>query len=316
MGVRADRTAATVLLGLVACIGCGPIEEPAATSPEGELLGEVEQALATDNGLSLNGLSFNGLSFNGLSFNGLSFNGLSFNGLSSPLFQDWFDGAPALRDEAMRYIVRCAVPSGQQRVFIHPATGHRYVWSGGLGLAPGWAQGAPATVAEQQLVSACLAAHVNTYGLPVRISVLGRTAAGVPIPLEKDELNQFDMSEACFFGNLFNGEGLFAGNDRNGLSAQESTLRHCGLSRTERGIDPLCQPIQRVGRCEELGCRMDGNSKYYTRCTYNGVSYLPITTRIPDDEVFDCGDGVCQASERCGTGTTADNCRVDCGRCR
>ncbi|HEX2125792.1 MAG TPA: hypothetical protein VHF45_04455, partial [Thermoleophilaceae bacterium] len=40
------------------------------------------------------------------------------------------------------------------------------------------------------------------------------------------------------------------------------------------------QSPPRVGRCEALWCQMDSNSKYYTRCTYQGVTYRPLTTRI------------------------------------
>lgn len=291
-------------LVVVVVVGCGPREEDASGGLEAPLE-RLEQAQRADNGLSLNGLSLNGLSLNGLSL----------NGLSTQAFKDWFTAHPTLSDEVMRYVVRCGVGPRETRSFTSPVTGVTYTWTGELGLAPGWAAGNPPTVPEQQVVSACLAAHVNTYGVNVPISVLGLKGDGSPIPIAKDELNIFGESEACFFGNLFTGEGIHAGNDRNSLSTQESTSRRCALSPMLSGTDPACPPVKRVGRCEALSCQMDANSKYYTRCTYNGVVYRPLTTRIRSADLYSCGDGVCQVTESCGTGSTPDSCQADCGTC-
>ncbi|HEX8705324.1 MAG TPA: hypothetical protein VF815_41210 [Myxococcaceae bacterium] len=297
------RFLALLLLPLMAC---GPQEEAELEAS----LSQTQQTLHTDNGLSLNGLSLNGLSLNGLSLNGLSL-----NGLSTQAFKNWFNGNPAQNDEFMRYIVRCALAHKETLRFTSQVTQTTYTWTGELGLAPNWASGSAPTVAEQQVVSACLAAHVNTHGVQMPISVLGLKGNGSALPIAKDELNVFDKPEACFFGNLFNGEGLYAGNDRNSLSPQQSTSRGCALSTVLSGTDPACPPVKRVGRCEELSCQMDSNSKYYTRCTYNGVVYRPITTRIRSADIFSCGDGVCQATESCGTGSTPTSCQADCGTC-
>jgi hypothetical protein len=69
-----------------------------------------------------------------------------------------------------------------------------------------------------------------------------------------------------------------------------------------------------VGACESL-CTREGNTPYYTRCTLNGREYLPITTRLRPEDGYACEDGVCQFTERCGTGTTPDSCQADCGTC-
>jgi hypothetical protein len=292
---------------LLPLVACGPQDEAVELSAS---LSHVEQAQTGANGLSLNGLSLNGLSLNGLSLNGLSL-----NGLSSQSFKDWFNANPAVSEELMRYTVRCALAHKETLSFTSQVTQTTYTWAGELGLAPSWAAGNPPTVAEQQVVSACLAAHVNTRGLSVPISILGLKGNGTPIPIEKDELKIFDKTEACFFGNLFTNEGLYAGNDRNSLSPQQSTSRRCALSPVLSGTDPECPPVQRVGRCEELSCTMDSSSKYYTRCTYQGVVYRPLTTRIRSVDIYSCGDGVCQPTESCGTGTTPDSCQADCGTC-
>jgi hypothetical protein len=292
-------------LALVGATGCGVQELP--TEDEAAALQTKQQDLQVDNGLSLNGLSLNGLSLNGLSLNGLSLNGLSTTNFSS-----WFTGDPAGNDRLMRYMVRCAVPAGETRSFTHPLTGVVYTWPGVLGLAPNWASGAPATPVEQQVISSCLAAHANNYGLHVSISVLGRDSSGVNIPYSSDELTTFAKKESCFFGNVFTNEGLFAGNDRNSLAADESTSRPCGLKGYGATFNAECVQVKRIGQCEQY-CSLDASGTFYTSCTYNGVQYKPITTRIRPQDVHRCGDGVCQQGESPGWGVTADSCLLDCG---
>lgn len=288
--------------------GCGAAAElEVGTEP----LGVLELGEEAENGLSTNGLSTNGLSTNGLSTNGLSTNGLSTNGFST-----WFNQDPTNAAALMKYVVRCAVASGQTRTFTNPLTGTTYTWTGSLGLATAWASGNAATELEQEVVSACLAAHANKYGINIPISVLGRTASGAVIPYTSSELSTYSEEEACFFGNLFNGTGVFAANDQGYLSASESTARACGLSSSATQSD--CPPIVHVGMCSSI-CERAGSSSdpkpYYLRCTHNGKNYRPIVTRIRPQEIYTCGDGTCQFTERCGTGTAYNNCRADCGTC-
>ncbi|NBD09911.1 hypothetical protein [Corallococcus silvisoli] len=289
-----------------ALVGCG-----APATEEDVSLGRSAEGLVSTNGLSTNGLSTNGLSTNGLSTNGLSTNGLSTNGLSTNGFQTWFTQDPALADMVMRYVVQCSMAAGATLSYQSPA-GTNYTWHGSLGLAPGWAGGQPATLAEQQVVSACLAAHANKYGVHVNISVLGRDAVGGEMPYSTDELNTYAEREACFFGNLFTGEGTFAANDGAYLSYDESTVRTCGLSSWSETT--TCAPMKHVGACRYY-CTLDATRTYYTRCTYNGVNYRPITTRMLPQDIYRCGDGVCQLTEKCGTGNTPDSCAADCGAC-
>jgi hypothetical protein len=300
-----------LVLGLGA-VGCGT-EEPTGA----EALGAQEEALVTGtemvpNGLSFNGLSVNGLSVNGLSVNGLSVNGLSVNGMLSSTFQSWFNGDPATYDVVMRYVVLCAVPEGQSRTYWSPVTGRSYSWPGKLGLAPSWSAGQSATLAEQQVITACLAAHANKFGLHIPLSVLGQSAQGTPIPYTASELATYSETEACFFGNAFTQAGIFAANDRSYLQAKESTSRACGLSAKSQSTD--CAPLVHVGQCRDF-CTLDPTRTFYTQCTYNGVTYQPITTRILPADVYSCGDGVCQFTESCGTGNSYDSCRADCGPC-
>ncbi|HEX8537922.1 MAG TPA: hypothetical protein VF664_10705, partial [Cystobacter sp.] len=298
-----------LVLSLMGVVACG-VEQP---PDEMQGLESRPQAFEEDNGLSLNGLSLNGLSLNGLSLNGLSL-----NGLSSADFIAWFNSADggnvAGHETLMKYLVRCAVPAGQVRVFVNPATGVRYSWEGGMGLAPQWSSGTPATRDEQQIISACLAAHANNYGVHVPISVLGKDAMGDLIPFTSQELVNFSQREACFFGNLFiPGGALFAGNHMDALSPDQSTPRPCGLRGLGETSNPACSQMQRIGQCHER-CRLEPNGNFYSECTYNGVTYKPLTTRIRPSDVNYCGDGVCQVGESKGPGYTANSCGVDCGR--
>lgn len=291
-------------------VACGS----AAPDAERSSLVVQHQELDTDNGLTLNGLSYNGLSANGLSYNGLSANGLSANGLSANGFSSWFSQDPAQSDMVMRYLVRCAVPAGAVRTYTDPQTQITYSWPGELGLAPGWASGQPATLAEQQIVSACLAAHVNKFGVSVLISVLGQSATGQSIPFSAQELHQYSRKEACFFGNLFAGEGVFFGADSPRLHDAESSPRACELSNVDPAQRNDCAPLTFAGKCDKLCDRVHGGP-FYEECTWNGVTYKPITTRVSKESIYECGDGICQFTESCGRGNRADSCEKDCGRC-
>ena len=281
----------TSALSLVGATGCGVQELP---SEEFETLQTQSQAVEAENGMSLNGLSL--------------------NGLSTSDFSTWFSSNPESNSLLMRYMVRCAVPEGESRTFRNPNTGVTYTWPGALGLAPGWAGGAPASVDEQQVISACLAAHANNYGLNVSISVLGRDAKGTNIPYSSEELTIFAKRESCFFGNVFTHQGLFAGNDRTSLAADESTRRPCGLKGFKALDNPACSQVKRIGQCEDY-CTLDASGNFYTHCTYNGVQYKPLNTRLRQTDINRCGDGVCQMGESCGWGITADSCLMDCGTC-
>ncbi|WP_375769751.1 hypothetical protein NR798_02360 [Archangium gephyra] len=289
---------------LTLAVGCGPVEEepshpPPEVAPE---VGTSIQGLEDENGLTMNGLTMNGLAFNGLAFNGLAF-----NGLATSAFSSWFQQSPLTTSLFMKYLVRCAVPAGQSRTFTD--SWFTYTWPGSLGLAPSWSGGAPATAEEQQVVTACVAALVNKFGRSVGVSVLGLNAQGQPIPYSSLELSAYSLREACFFGNLFTDEGLFVGNDQAPLAPWQSSLRACALEGSN-----ACPPLVHIGSCQER-CTLDPTGTYYTRCTFNGRSYRPITTRLRAQEVVVCGDGICQDTESCGSSNRYDDCALDCGPC-
>jgi hypothetical protein len=144
--------------------------------------------------------------------------------------------------------------------------------------------------------------------------MLGQDALGNALPILLGELTTYSAREACFFGNLFNGDGAFAGNDHAVLSASQSSIRACGLSSQSSGASVECPPIVHTGMCA-AECTFDLVGQRYTQCTYGGKTYVPMTTRLQPSQIYTCGDGVCQLSERCGIGITYDNCFLDCGTC-
>ncbi len=289
---------------LASAAGCGPA---------GELPEEGDLASTRQHAVVGNGLNLNGLNLNGLNLNGLSLNGLNLNGLSTPSFHGWFTQDAAQNDGVMKYMVGCALAAGESLSYTDPSSKITYTWPGVLGLAPGWTSGTAATTTELQVVSACMAAHANKFGLHVTISLLGLDGTGQPIPYTSQELADYDVKEACFFGNLFdNLTGTFAANDGFSLSSGESSARVCALPDAS-GLSQ-CSPIMYMGNCSQY-CVKDATGTFYTSCDYNGVSYRPITTRIAREDIYTCGDGVCQVTESCGTGTTADSCAADCGTC-
>ncbi len=255
----------------------------------------------------------NGLSMNGLAMNGLAMNGLAMNGLSTIDFAKWFNADPALSEMVMRYTVKCSYPSGATLSWTNPKTKVTYAWPGLLGLAPGWSSGRAATEPEQQVVTACLASLANRFGKSVQISVLGRSATGVAIPVDATELATYSIQEGCFFGNLFTNEGVFVGLDHQNWSSKYSSVRACALDANVSGASAECPPFFQVGYCKAI-CTPDASNTFYESCTWNGKAYRPIATRLPPEEVYACGDGVCQFTESCGTGSSYDACK-DCGPC-
>src|SRR5712691_6656012 len=153
-----------------------------------------------------------GIGSNGMPPNLLGVTGLNPTSLNDDHFRQWFAADPREANLLMKYLVKCSLPLGLGMDYEYG--GISYTWAGLLNLAPHWAAGEPIPEDEQQLVSACLGAHANRYGAHVPISLLGQYADGTPIPIGDDELSTFSLTEGCFFGNLFRGDGVFSANDR------------------------------------------------------------------------------------------------------
>jgi hypothetical protein len=298
--------------------GCAAPPADSAPSAE-EPLGAMEASTRSRNGLTPNGLITNGLITNGLITNGLITNGLTSLGVNTSSFTTWFDShPPELSDMVMKYVVTCAHDQGTSLTYRSSTTGATYTWYGLLGLTPGWASGLPISREEEQLVTGCLAAHVNKFGVHMEISIRGETATGTLLSVTRTETTEFSEKEAAFFGNLVTQEGVFACSVRN-LNALESSARACGLASQSRGTSVECPPIQHVGSCSTL-CTLDRSKNHYASCTFNGTVYKPLTTRVRPSDIYRCGDGTCQFTESCdpdlrSTTNRYDACESDCGDC-
>ena len=315
-----SRIAAGLLVFAAAC-GNGRTPAVGATAVSRMYRVQYTPELDSENGLFLEALDDLGLSFTGELMNGLEpsyldLNGLHPGGLSTDTFKHWFKHDMGTADRVMKYLVRCSLPVNYALSYTDDDTGATYTWYGLVGLAPTWTSGEAIPENEQQLVSGCIAAHVNKYGVHVPISLLGSYEDGTPLPMGVDELTNFPITEGCFFGNLFKNDGAFSGNDRAmSLTDAESSLRACALpDRSGGGASSNCPPLKYSGSCRDI-CQADPSGLYYTSCTVNGKSYLPFSTRIKPDVQFACGDGVCQPTESCGDGATWNNCGLDCGPC-
>jgi hypothetical protein len=285
--------------------GVGPLSSNALGSTEG-----VSENGMSQNGMSQNGMSQNGMSQNGLSYNGLDVNGLATKGLGSSQFDSWFNRDPSVASVVMTYAVRCAYPSGSWLSWTNSATGIGYTWSGNLGLAPVWASGKAIPAAEQQLVSACLAAHVNKFGVHLALSIRGLKSDGrTTIAMGATEARDFPYDEACFFGNLFAGQGVYLGADQSSMNPNVTTPRGCAV---EAGVPGECSPIVHAGMCKDF-CTRDTKTGLLKSCTANGVTFKPLTTFLQDADVYKCGDGVCQFTEQPYDPVTKTGCSRDCG---
>lgn len=99
----------------------------------------------------------------------------------------------------LRYLASCALDA--RTVLVGRANGETYRFAGDMGLAPGWADGA-ITPAERRLVSACILARTNLFGVPVRISMRS-TAGPESLVAAGDEARTHSEHEGGYFGDLF-----------------------------------------------------------------------------------------------------------------
>ena len=104
--------------------------------------------------------------------------------------------------ELMRYLVSCALPEGAQ-VANPDSSAKAAPFVGGMGLAPGWAKSA-LTVEQQRLMSSCLFARTNYFGVPVLLSMRSPRQDGPPsLQASEAERRTFSRQEGAFFGNAF-----------------------------------------------------------------------------------------------------------------
>ncbi len=95
------------------------------------------------------------------------------------------------------YLVRCALPTGHNVTKTDPGTGTSYTLNGALGLAPEWETGACDTHC-QEIMSACLMAHVNTTGQHINLWMVSSDP-----DVGWGYTYDYPYQEGSFFGNIF-----------------------------------------------------------------------------------------------------------------
>ena len=222
----------------IAALGCGP--DTLTASSTGQTVGSQNQ-------LSYNRLVYNRLVYNNLAKNQLAESRLS----SSELLYNSIDGLEETAEgrELLTYIARCSLSSGDSLVVEHD--GETYMMPGLLGLAPEW-EDESLSGNQANLISACLLAHVNAFGVSVEISLRSPGVLGAPWW----ERQSHPVHEATFFGDVFGGQlRTFSclGSEYEIAAAHSSArvwrgMRRQDLGVRDRGAGVLPRRMRDVGR--------------------------------------------------------------------
>jgi hypothetical protein len=132
---------------------------------------------------------------------------------------------------------------------------------------------------------------VNGLGRHVNISVRGYLAGGDPIPVTAAEAAGWRNREACFFGNLFDGTGVWNALEPDLLDPLVSTPRGCAA---EFGVAQDCPPMMRAGMCADV-CTAGPDGITWADCAVGGVHFRPLAVVLQDSDVYRCGNGLCQS---------------------
>lgn len=208
IGIHAHRPMIEIIVAIIAItipaslalFGCCP-KPPAAVPSLG----------VTSNAITMNALTTNALTTNADRMAEL---------LRSTLESDSFGPGTSLGEalwdpnaqQLMAYLVSCALPPGQQVTWQPPPTNPPVppvTWQGALNLCPQWRGGGVAGDAScQELVSSCLLARNNAFGVEVPISIRGFDTrggyfGGGTLEDGRPEYEAFPWREGSFYGNMF-----------------------------------------------------------------------------------------------------------------
>lgn len=268
--------------------GCGGFEEEEDAD---EVTAEAEGALIDGNALNLNALNLNALNLNALNLNALNLNSLSTSSLTAIR-----DAGPSgdLARAFLRYAVGCALTSNQSFNFTWTDAGgaaHNESYRGELGVAPAWATG-PLSSDGQRMVSACVAARVNYYQVPVVISMRSLTEPLKTLTGTK-ELADYPDVEGAFWGNLFGSQPVIhACYNSATVSNSRAHKRDCAAGHLT--VDPQtgaqtiteCGIIDIAGPCSQVCQTLNGAGQYYPSCLESPgqtttTTKLVVTTALP-----------------------------------
>ncbi|WP_437956272.1 hypothetical protein WME76_33205 [Sorangium sp. So ce119] len=265
---------------LLAITGCMAPE--LASEEETDGLISSSDALVSGNALSANALSANALSANALSANALSANALSRE--AALTLQDPGEGGELFRT-LVKYMVSCALDASQSFSFSWTdAAGrtHDEVYHGELGLADAWGAG-PLDPAGKQIVSACLAARTNRYGVSVVISMRSHQD---PLRHEvgREEREAYPHVEGAFWGDLFaETPYLRACYNRASVDLSRAARRDCAAGHVDgEGDLEACGMIEIVGDCQAHCSKLHPPGQYYKDCVdpESGKTRYVVTTAL------------------------------------
>jgi hypothetical protein len=259
-------------------------------APDDEAVATAEESVVVLNGMVLNGMVLNGMVLNGAPTGAMAAGALSPGALAAlapGALQDPSQTGDLTR-QLVRYAVGCAfTPSQSFAVTWTDSAGvvHDDVYAGDLGLAPGWATG-PLGSAGQQMVTACLAARVNRFGVSVQISLRSQRD-----PLEDEttaaELAAYPYVEGAFWGNLFASQPwVKACYVQANVDHSRAAQRTCAAGYVDptTGAVLECGIIDILGPCSRACSSFSSADQAYSGCfdpVTGGRSQYVITSGLP-----------------------------------
>ncbi len=269
------------LTGLSLLAGC--TVEPSAIE---DFVDESSDAVITTNAITTNAITTNAITTNAITTNAITTNAITTNALA--VFRD-----PSAAGESARlylqYLVRCSFRVNQSVSFSWTDNGgnvHPETYVGELGLAPEWATG-PLSQRGKRMVSGCMAAHVNYYGIHVTLSVRSNES---PLRLHPndDEIDEYSHIEGAFWGNLWAPEPyLHACYQKSNVNHSRERLRDCATGHVNAdGSVEDCGMIEVVGPCHKSCVGFDFARQDYAKCiddpeTSGKFTKYVITTALP-----------------------------------
>lgn len=249
-----------------------------------EHISEADGALSTSNALTANALTVNALFPTALAPNALADSALRLDDMTEGARAAIQDPSPAgdLSRKLLRYSVGCALDASQAFVFSWTdgqGVTHDERYPGALGVQTSWAA-APLSPAGQRIVSACLAARTNYYGIMVPISA--RSPVEPLRTIDDDELAAFPHVEGAFWGNVFaETPFLNACFDAANVASSRAHLRECaaGHANGDGTVSP-CGIIRLTGDCAAVCAPIDPAGGYYGSCLDGPNASGPATPHV------------------------------------
>jgi hypothetical protein len=253
---------------------------------DSEDVAESHGALCADNTIMPNTIMPNTIMPNAIAPGMLAPNAISPSAIASStlavLQSDTLDGQSSR--QLMKYTVSCALEPSQSFAFTWTDSGgtvHNEQYSGHLGLAPGWATAPLTDDTEQRLVSACLAARTNWYGVPVVISLRSRLDP-LRTAVQSWELDAYTKLEGAFWGNLFTSSPyLNACYYEPNIDLARAANRDCAAGHLDaNGQVVECGIIDILGPCNDWCFNLDQHERWYHDCTDPDTPGSPSTGAV------------------------------------